>query len=130
MGTRITLDAHTLIWYVHKPSQDNLSADALGVIRKAVVDGSVYIPTIALLEILRLIEKGRYAIPFKDLLKAVKIHKAYEIVSLTPEIVELSEGLHNLELHDRVIIATAILTDSDIVSKDVKISKSYGRVIW
>ncbi len=130
MGTRITLDTHTLIWYVHKPSQDFLSANALSIIRKAVVDGGVYIPIIVLMEILRLTEKGRYTIPFRDLLRAVKIHKAYEIISLTPEIVELSEELRNLEIHDRIIVATAIFTDSDLVSKDIQISKNYDRVIW
>ncbi len=130
MGTRITLDTHTLIWYVQKPSQDFLSANALSIIRKAVVDGGVYIPIIVLMEILRLTEKGRYTIPFRDLLRAVKIHKAYEIISLTPEIVELSEELRNLEIHDRIIVATAIFTDSDLVSKDIQISKNYDRVIW
>jgi len=35
-----------------------------------------------------------------------------------------------MELHDRVIVATAIFTDTFLVSKDIKISKVYDRVIW
>lgn len=57
---RITLDAHTLVWYVHEPSKSNLSSLALETIRSAERGGIIYVPTIALLEVLRVIEKGRY----------------------------------------------------------------------
>jgi PIN domain nuclease of toxin-antitoxin system len=138
MGTRITLDAHTLIWYIHKPSRNNLSAKALETIRKATVDGIVYVPTITLLEIIRLIEKKKYPISFRDFITGIKRHRAFEIVSLTPEIVEISEGLHlfrctaerDWDIHDRVIIATAIHTDTELVSSDREITQIYDRVIW
>jgi len=130
MGTRITLDAHTLIWYIHKPSRNNLSAKALETIRKATVDGVVYVPTITLLEIIRLIEKNKYPISFKDFITSIKHHRAFEIVSLTPEIVEISAELHHWDIHDRVIIATAIYTDTELVSLDEEITRIYDRVIW
>ena len=130
MGTRITLDAHTLIWYIHKPSRNNLSVKALETIRKATVDGIVYVPTITLLEIIRLIEKKKYPISFRDFITGIKHHRAFEIVSLTPEIVEISEGLHHWDIHDRVIIATAIHTDTELVSSDGEITQIYDRVIW
>ena len=130
MGTRITLDAHTLIWYIHKPSRNNLSIKALETIRKAVVDGVVYVPTITLLEVIRLIEKNKYPISFKDFITSIKHHRAFEIVSLTPEIVEISEGLHHRDIHDRIIIATAIYTDTELVSLDEEITRIYDRVIW
>jgi PIN domain nuclease of toxin-antitoxin system len=130
MAKRITLDTHTLIWYIHKPSRGSLSANALKAIRQAVVDGRVYIPTITLLEVLRLIEKGRYPISFKNLMNAIKLHKAFEIIPLTVEIVELSERLSNRDIHDRVIVSTAIYTDTELVCLDIEISKVYDRVIW
>ena len=130
MGTRITLDAHTLIWYIHKPSRNNLSIKALETIRKAVVDGVVYVPTITLLEVIRLIEKNKYPISFKDFITSIKHHRAFEIVSLTPEIVEISAELHHWDIHDRVIIATAIYTDTELVSSDEEITRIYDRVIW
>jgi PIN domain nuclease of toxin-antitoxin system len=130
MGTRITLDTHTLIWYIHKPSWNNLSIKALETIRKAVVDGTVYVPTIALLEVIRLIEKRKYPISFKDFIAGIKHHRAFEIVSLTPEIVEISEGLHHWDIHDRAIIATAIYADTELVSADEEITQIYDRVIW
>ncbi|MEK7395872.1 MAG: PIN domain-containing protein [Candidatus Poribacteria bacterium] len=130
MGTRITLDAHTLIWYIHKPSRNNLSAKALSIIREATVNGIIYVPTIILLEIIRLIEKKKYPIPFKDLLAHISLHRAFEIVSLTSEIVEISAQLNHWDIHDRVIIATAIYTDTELVSSDAEITQIYNRVIW
>lgn len=127
MGKRITLDAHTLIWYVHKPSRGSLSAKALEVIRQAE---RAYIPTIALMEILRLIEKGKYPISFRKLIEAIGLNKAFEIIPLTVEIVELSERLTNKDIHDRAIISTAIYTDTELVCCDIEISKAYNRVIW
>jgi PIN domain nuclease of toxin-antitoxin system len=82
------------------------------------------------LEVLRLIEKGKYPISFKNLINAIKLHKAFEIIPLTVEIVELSERLSNRDIHDRVIVSTAIYTDTELVCLDAEISKVYDRVIW
>ena len=127
MGKRVTLDSHALIWYIHKPSRQNLSANALEAIRQAI---KVYIPTITLMEILRLVEKGKYPISFRKLIEAISLNKTFEIVPLTVDIVKLSERLANKDIHDRAIISTAIYTDTDLVSVDREISKVYKRVIW
>lgn len=128
--TRITLDAHALIWYVYEESNNMLTDRALKAINDAVKYGSIYVPTIVLLEILRLIEKGRYPISFIQLTKALRLNEAFEIVPLTFEVVEISENLTNLEFHDRVIVATAILTDTELISKDSDIHRIYDRIIW
>jgi PIN domain nuclease of toxin-antitoxin system len=130
MGTRITLDAHTLIWYIHKPSNHRLSNKAFDAIRKAVVEGAIYIPTITLMEIMRLIEKKKYPISFNKLISAIEIHNNFEIVPLTLDIVEISNGFNHVDIHDRTIIATAISTDTELVSNDLAIGKIYDRVLW
>jgi len=55
-GKRITIDAHTLIWYVHKDSNVRLSKPALDAIHMAESYGTIYVPIVALLEILWMIE--------------------------------------------------------------------------
>jgi PIN domain nuclease of toxin-antitoxin system len=130
MGTRITLDSHALIWYIYEESNPMLTDKALDAIREAVKYGIIYVPTIALLEILRLIEKGKYPISFSELINTLKRNEAFEIVPLTIEVVEVVEELQNLELHDRVIVATAVVMDTYLVTKDLEISKVYDRVIW
>jgi PIN domain nuclease of toxin-antitoxin system len=130
MGTRITLDAHTLIWYIYEQSNSMLTKKALDTINEAMDNGIIYVPTIILLEILRLIEKKKYPISFNKLMDTLKRNDAFEIVPLTTEIVELSEKLQHWDIHDRVIIATAIYTDTDLVSADEDVTKIYNRVIW
>ena len=129
-GKRITIDAHSLIWYVHKDSNMKLSKMAFDTIYEAVNFGTVYVPIVALLEILWLIEKGKYPLSFESFKDILKRNVAFEIMPLTYELMELSESLKGVELHDRVIVATAIMTDTELVTKDLAISKAYNRVIW
>jgi PIN domain nuclease of toxin-antitoxin system len=130
MGKRITIDAHTLVWYYHQESNDKLSQRAWTAIKEAENNGNIYVPAIALMEILRLIEKNKYPISFKNLMEAIRLNEAFEIIPLTVEIVELSEKLSNKDIHDRAIISTAIYTDTELVCCDIEISTIYNRVIW
>jgi PIN domain nuclease of toxin-antitoxin system len=127
---RITVDAHSLLWYLHEDSKVKLSKVAFDTIREAMNHGIVYVPIVALLEILWLIEKGKYNIPFESLKDILKRNAAFQIVPLTYELMELLERLRGVELHDRAIVATAIMTDTDLVTKDLLISKAYSRAIW
>ena len=127
---KITLDAHTLIWYVHEPSKSNLSTLALEAIRAAEHTGIIYIPIITLLEILRVIEKGKYPISFNALLSRLQRGPSYQIVPFGVDLLRIAERLRELELHDRLIAATAIMTDSVLVSKDRVIGASGINVLW
>ena len=127
---RITIDAHSLIWYVHKDSNVKLSEKAFNAIHEAEKYGTVYVPIVALLEILWLIEKGKYPVSFKSLKGVLKRNIAFEIVPLSYDIMEISEQFKLIELHDRTIIATAIKTDTPLIAKDLIISKTYNRIIW
>jgi len=127
---RITVDAHSLLWYLHEDSNVKLSKIAFDTIHEAVDFGTIYVPIVALLEILWLIEKRKYNILFESLKDILKRNVAFEVVPLTYDLMELSEGLKGVELHDRVIVATAIMTDTDLVTKDLAISKVYDRVTW
>jgi len=129
--SRITLDAHTLIWYFHTESNIKLSQRALTVIMEAEESGIIYVPSVAMLEILRLIEKGKFPLSYDDLLFHIEQSIAYNLISLDNELLKtVPDVTDRLELHDRVIVATAIFTDTSLVSKDIKISKVYDRVIW
>ncbi|MDQ1318739.1 MAG: hypothetical protein QG588_2401 [Candidatus Poribacteria bacterium] len=70
--SRITLDAHTLIWYYHVESNIKLSQKALATILEAEEKGIIYVPTVVLIEVLRLLEKGKYPIVFDDFLKDIE----------------------------------------------------------
>ncbi|MBM3212924.1 type II toxin-antitoxin system VapC family toxin [Candidatus Poribacteria bacterium] len=128
---RITIDAHALIWYFHESSRKFLSDKALETIMLAEKMGIIYVPSVALLEILRLIEKGKFPLLFGDLLSRVNQSAAYELIPLNGEILKAVIGISDkLDIHDRTIVATAIVTNTELISMDSKIPKFYKRVIW
>ncbi|MFC1712369.1 type II toxin-antitoxin system VapC family toxin [Candidatus Poribacteria bacterium] len=126
---RITLDTHILIWYIHEESNVRLSQRALTAIMEAEENGRIYVPAVVLIEILSLLEKRRYPISFDDMLQDIEDNEAYTIVPLTTEIIKVMRNLKYLELHDRAIVATAVMTDTDLVSIDANISRRYNRVL-
>ena len=127
---RITLDAHAIVWYIHEPSKERLSEEALETIRFAERNGIVYIPTIALLEVLRLVEKGKIPLSFANVLDGLERSKRYEIVPLDVKLLRVAMTVQGLELHDRLIASTAIMTNSILVSRDRAIGSSGITVVW
>jgi PIN domain nuclease of toxin-antitoxin system len=129
---RITIDSHALIWYVDEDLKRNLSASALEAIREAEKNGVIYVPTIALLEIYRLIEKGRIKLSFNKLLSDIERGRNYQVIPFDIELLRLAVSIKGLELHDKLIFATAMLTNSALVSKDrvIKAKTSNVKVIW
>ena len=126
---KITLDTHILIWYIHEESNVRLSQKALTAIMQAEENGNIYLPAVVLVEVLALLEKGRYPISFDDMLQDIEDNEAYIVVPLTTEVIRIMSSLKGLELHDRAIVATAIMTDTDLVSINTDISKRYRRVL-
>lgn len=114
----ITLDTHAFIWYLDKNLNHKLSPKALKAIKEAEETDNIYIPIIVLMEILYLIEKGRVNLSFHKLLLNLEESINYEIVPFDNRLLKIAETIKGLEVHDRLILATAVLTDSPLVSSD------------
>ena len=114
----ITLDAHTLIWYIDKQSNKKLSKLALETIKAAEKTANIFVPIIALMEILHLIDAGRFPVPFGTIVKTLEENEAYHVVPFDMQLLKIAVSLQRMEIHDRLIMATAILTSSLLVSKD------------
>jgi PIN domain nuclease of toxin-antitoxin system len=127
---RITLDAHTLVWTVDSALNYRLSEKAKQAITQAERNGIIYIPIIALLEVFRLIEKGKCSLSFEDLLKGLEQSENHQIIPFDTELLKVTMTMPKLELHDRLIVATAIMTDSILVSKDREIERSGIKILW
>jgi PIN domain nuclease of toxin-antitoxin system len=126
----ITIDTHSLLWYLDSDYNKRLSRKAYNAIYEAEISGQIFIPMIVLAEALHQIDKGRFNITFDRLMFNIKSNEAYEIMPFNENVLEKSVVLKGLEIHDRLILATAILMDTSLVSADVEISKVYDRVIW
>jgi len=131
MEAKITIDAHSLFWYVDKDFNDKLSPLALQLITEAESNGTIYVPVIVLMEIAHLIERGRINISFNNLMSHIEGSQSYHIVPIDAVLLKIAISISGLEIHDRLILATAIITNSTLVSKDRAV-RGIGRVnvIW
>ena len=126
----ITLDAHALIWYMDKQSNERLSRLAFETIKTAEEKATIFVPIIALMEILHLIDAGRFPVSFDTIIETMEENEAYQIVPFSMELLLIAIPLKGLEIHDRVIAATAILTNSVLVSRDRVLGTSGVTVVW
>ena len=126
----ITLDTHSLLWYLDENLNNKLSKNAFNAIKKAEKQGTIYISVITLVEILYLIEKGRINYNFNFILDTLEESDIYCIIPLDICILQEIENLKGLETHDRIILSTAKATNSTLISKDEIIRKNYQETLW
>ena len=124
-----TTDAHALVWYVtgHKilgrKAKQSLETCFAG-------KTNLIIPTIALLELFHLHLKKPH-IPFNSITSIIKRKNIIQF-PLSQELLTICYQLPNqLEIHDRIIAATAKVTDTPLITKDKTIAKlALVKVIW
>jgi len=138
MGNGVTLDTHSLLWYVDRSQNRKLSKLALESIITAEGSGMIYIPAMVIMETFYLIEKGRFSLRAgKDqqeqaisFLSMIVANPRYHIVPIDANLLKATIPLRGLKIHDRLILATAVLTDSVLVSKDREITAMGVNIVW
>ncbi len=91
----------------------------------------IWISIISLVEIMYLVEKNRISLDLKDFILKIKNSENYRIMDLDVDIIEVASKIKGLELHDRLIVATAKHLDIPIIISDqVIIDSGIIRVIW
>lgn len=123
------LDTHPLIWYV--TASPTLSSKAKTIIDD-VLSGKAYgyISTITLIEAFQLSLKKKL-FKFSQFLKTLRQHTIV-IVPLDKAVLTACYKLSSkLDIHDRVIVATAKVVEAALVTKDEKIRKLPDiKTIW
>ncbi|MBU2431824.1 MAG: PIN domain-containing protein [Proteobacteria bacterium] len=115
-----TTDAHSLVWYFTEDPK--LSKKALEAFDETVNEGSIIVPTIVLAEIMFIARKGRITLTFRQTLAKIETYENFEIAPLDISILEIADTLEvDLEMHDRLIVATALYFNSDLITKDNQI---------
>ena len=123
-------DTHSLVWYFTE--NQHLSKRALEAFESTVKKGLVIIPTVVLAEIMFIAEKGKVSLSFEETLKRIRKYENYDIVPLDVDILKVADGIKvGLEMHDRLIVATALSYEASLITKD-KLIKETGIVpiIW
>jgi PIN domain nuclease of toxin-antitoxin system len=130
----IVADTHAVVWYL--TNNPRLSEAAARALDDASASGDpILIPSISLVEMTYLVEKGR--IPSdarKNLVDLLAIpNSPYELAPLDADVaaaVELIDRHVVPDLPDRVIAATALARNLVLASRDEKIRLSQVQVIW
>ena len=123
----IVLDTHVWVWWVSNP--DFLSPQARMLIDKAVVEKKIYISSISVWEVAMLVTRGRLQLTM-DVGDWIRTCEALPFIQFVP--VSNTIALRAVRLPvpslgdpaDRIIVATALVLDLILVSKDKKIQKT------
>lgn len=129
MGSRYAVDTHAVVWFVE--GNPRLGERAADVLRDPTSE--LVMPAVALGEACWMVEHGKTKIPSLDVfLAAIDSERRLSIFPLTSEIVRVSSTLpSDMEMHDRQIVATAVLLRVPLVTKDVVITNSkLIEVVW
>ena len=132
--TRYVTDTHGLIWYL----EDN---PRLGVEAKAAFDACdqgmalIYVPTICLVELVYLCEKGRIPEALWEQFHAELVRGTTGLVlaDLNSEVVDALRRIPRdavPDMPDRIIAATALNFGVPLISRDRKIVSSGLSTLW
>lgn len=124
-------DTHALLW--HLTEDESLSKEAkeiFGRADKGEVD--VVIPTTVLAEALFITEKHKVDLKFMEIIEDIRNSSNYLWYPLDLEVIMKCHELIKIpELHDRIIVATAMLLDAKLITKDPVIAAiKEVDVIW
>ena len=123
-------DTHSLVWYFTDDLR--LSRRALKSFESTVKEGQIIVPTVVLAEIMFIAQKGRLKLGFTETIARIEAMDNFEIAPLDLEILRMADSIDApLEMHDKLIVATALCYDSSLITRDEQITKSKAvKTVW
>ena len=130
----IVLDTHACIWWL--ADQKKLSPNAAVAIERSCKGAGIYVSSISAWEIAMLVKRGRLELTMNvsdwialaeslPYLHSVPVNNRIAVMS-----VELKDYAHT-DPADRIIIATAISLNAQLITKDEKIlSYTHVKALW
>jgi PIN domain nuclease of toxin-antitoxin system len=130
----VVADTHTIVWYLSKDSRLSLAAHAALTV---VTTGGdlIHIPSICLVELTYLAEKGRLPSAAREaLVEALDDPSSpctlVPLDRLVAEALQLVQRTEVPDLPDRIVAATALALRVPLISRDRKIRASQVQTIW
>lgn len=124
-------DAHALGWYF--TNDPRLGQGAAQVFERSERGESlILVPTVVLAELFHISRKKRIALDFAELLRKVEERGNFVVTNLDLSTIrKLPETRPLSELHDQIIVATALLHEAKVLTKDGLIRDSgLVETIW
>lgn len=124
------IDTHPLVWYMLEQNA-KLSEVALGVLRDAEEGRlDIIVPAIVVAETVYVVEKE--GLPFKaeKIVEGIRSASGFIIRPLDVGVLEeMARIEHRMEMHDRIIAATARVYGATVLSKD-RAFEGVVRSLW
>ena len=130
----VVADSHTIVWYLSRDSR--LSSAAHAALTVATTGGDlIHIPSICLVELTYLAEKGRLPSAAREaLVEALDDLSGpctlVPLDRLVAEALQLVQRTEVPDLPDRIVAATALALRVPLISRDRKIRASQVQTIW
>jgi PIN domain nuclease of toxin-antitoxin system len=123
-------DTHSLVWYF--TNDQRLGKKAFKAFESTVQSGRIIVPTVVLAEIMFIANKGRLLIGFTETVTTIETMANFEIAVLDLDVLKLAEKISaSLEMHDKIIVATAMCYDGVLITKDEQITNSkVVKTVW
>lgn len=123
-------DTHALIWYF--TDDQRLGKKALKAFDGTLKAGRIIVPTVVLAEMIFIAKKGRIPLGFVETTARIEALANFEIVALDLDVLKIADSIGvPLEMHDKLIVATALRYGASLITKDEQITKSKAvKTIW
>ena len=123
-------DTHSLVWYFTEDTR--LSEKALETLEQTTQEGLIIVPSVVLAEIMFIAKKGRISITFVETLKKIEEYDNFDIAPLDADILKVADKIEaDMEMHDKLIIATALNFQATLITRDEQIRESaIIKTIW
>jgi len=116
-------DTVAIVRYFSKSGK--IGKRALKILKDADAgEHEIYVSIISIVEIMYLTEKNRIPLRLEETLSTIAISDNYHIVDLDVDTIQNANTIHGLELHDRLIVASAKQLNLPILTNDTVIVKS------
>jgi PIN domain nuclease of toxin-antitoxin system len=130
----VAVDTHAIVWYL--ANDIRLSPRAADALDLATAAGdTIHVPSICLVELTYLVEKGRLpSVARERLIRSLDDPEtACRLAPLDRAVADALESIDRTsvpDLPDRVVTATAIALRVPLISRDGKIQTSTVQTIW
>ena len=122
------VDTHPLIWYLAEKLPKNID-DVFEECEAG--NNTIFVPTIVLAECYYLSKREKIKLNFEEILGKIKGSSNFLITPFNADIIELFPKIDIEEIHDKIIVATAKLLNTALITKDRKIRDSgIIKTIW
>lgn len=123
MSMDYVTDTHSLLWYFTEDTR--LGKNALEAFEQTVEEDVIIIPSIVLAEIMFISKRVDINITFEETLNKIEEYDNFDVAPLDINILKVANNIDaNMEMHDKLIVATAVNFNTALVTKDELIKKA------